>query len=776
MTRCRCALLLGTLTALFALSGEGRPQTGDDALTAELKTLRDQNVATDGPALLRFFESRSLKDADRAKMQELVAQLDSATYRKRQEASDKIIAYGTLALPFLKQALVNPSLEMKRRAELCISKIERGPGPMLPVAAARVLALRHPPGAIETLLNYVPFAEDEWVEEEVLSVIADLGLREDRVDPVLAAGLKDAQAWRRGAVAYVLGRRGPIDVRGQVRVLLSDADPSVRKRAAAGILGKQVFQGHEEMLNADRVLLKEIGVSADATALLQFIRKRTLDDDTQRKLERLIRQLGSNSYRAREEATRTLLTMTTSVLPFLDAASRDPDLEIAHRAARVYEQLRRGPGTAQTMSAVRLLAALAPTGAVHALLMFAPFAEDDGVEEEVLNALSILCVREEKLDPSLAAALGDSLAARRSAAAYVLGKVGTRAQCEQLRPLLRDATARVRFRAAQGLLAARDRAAVPVLIALLGEPQSPWNWQIEETLNQLAADKAPPLPQAADPKGREKAVAAWSAWWHEQGPRVSLARLNQAEVNLGLLTIVEYDNFVGGGQGKVWECGRDGRPRWTITNLMGPMDAQVLPGGRVLIAENSGQRVTERDLKGNVKWSFQVPGGNPIACQRLPNGNTFVATYNQVMEVTRDQKTVYMKNHGPQFYLFGCTRMRNGHTAVITAQGKVMELDGKGDQIRELSVPHNGWAGVEALPNGRYLVALMSNSTVQEVDNQGKSHWSVTFPGVFRAHRLPSGNTMVASMTTRKVAEIDRTGRILWERTCDGRPWMVRSR
>jgi HEAT repeat protein len=772
----RLAALLGVFGAVFAVSGDVRLSAAEESLAAELKLLRDQNVGTDGPALLRFFEQRSLKEADRRKLEDLVAQLDSASFRDRQQASEKLIAWGTIALPFLKQALVNPSLEMKRRAEICISKIERGPGPMLPVSAARVLARRNPPGALAALLNYVPFAEDEWVEEEVLMTLASLGVRQDKVDPLLESALKDSQPWRRAAVAYVLGRGGPVECREAVRGLLADSDVQVRKRAAAGIIGKQILQGQAEVLTADKALLKGTGVAVEPESLLQYIRKRTLDDETRNQLESLIRQLGDPSYRMREEATRKLMGMTTSILPFLEAASHDKDLEIAHRAARCFEQIRRGPGTAQSLAVVRLLAALAPAEAVHTLLLFCPFAEDESVEEEVLNALSVLSVHDTKIDPCLLAALGDPIPARRAAAAVVLGRVGTGEQLVQIRPMLRDPESKVRFRAAQGLLAARDRTAVPVMISLLNESSSPWSWQVEDTLQRLAADKAPVLPQLTDDKGRQKAVAAWTAWWESQGPRVNLARLTQGEVNLGLFTIVEYDNFVGGGQGKVWECGRDGKPRWIITGLMGPMDAQVLPGGRVLIAENSGQRVTERDLKGNVKWSYNIPGGNPIACQRLPNGNTFIATYNQVMEVTRDQKTVYSVQHGPQFYIFGCARTRNGHTVCITAQGKIMELDGRGAVLRELQVTHNGWCGIEGLSSGRYLVALMSNNTIQELDQTGKSHWSTTFPGVFRAHRMPSGNMVVASMTTRKVAELDRTGRVVWERICDGRPWMIRSR
>jgi HEAT repeat protein len=777
MGRCRLAVLLGTLGAALVFSADVRPQAQDGPLAVEINLLREQNVGTDGPELLRFFEARSLREADRQKLDELVAQLDDPSFRKRQEASEKLAAWGSVALPFLKKALVNPSLEMKRRAEVCISKIERGPGPMLPVAAARVLAQRNPPGAIEALFNYVPFAEDEWVEEEVLISLAGLGVRQDRVDPLLQTALKDARPWRRAAGAYVLGRAGPAEYRGAVRELLSDTDALVRKRAAAGLIGKQVFQSHADVLSADQSLLKDAGVATEPPALLQFVRRRTLDDEARCDLERLIRQLGDSSYRKREEASRKLMAMPTSILPFLETASHDSDLEISHRAARCYELLRRGPGTAQSLAAVRLLASqAAPAEAVPMLLRFVPFAEDESVEEEVLNALSLLSVREAKVDPSLSAGLADPLAGRRAAAAYVLGKVGNREQCDQIRPLLRDEVSKVRFRAALGLLAARDRSAVPVLISLLGEPQAPWAWQVEETLRRLAADRAPQPPDTADAKARQKVVAAWSSWWDEQGSAINLAHLTQGEANLGLTTIVEYDNFVGGGQGQVWECGRDGKARWKITGLMGPMDAQVLPGGRVLIAENSGQRVTERDLKGNVKWSYSIPGGNPIACQRLPNGNTFIATYNQVMEVTRDLKPVYTAQHGPAFYLFGCTRMRNGHTVCMTAQGKVMELDGAGKPIREVQLQHNGWCGVESLPSGRYLVALMSNNTVQEIDQTGKSHWSVTFPGVFRAHRSPSGNTLVASMTTRKVAELDRGGRVVWERTCDGRPWMIRAR
>src|SRR6202011_3041700 len=103
---------------------------------------------------------------------------------------------------------------------------------------------------------------------------------------------------------------------------------------------------------------------------------------------------------------------------------------------------------------------------------------------------------------------------------------------------------------------------------------------------------------------------------------------------LGLTLSIEFNT------GRVWECGRDGKPRWEVTNLAGPMEAQVLPGSRVLIAESRGHTVTERDFKGNVLWEKKL-GADPTGCQRLPNGNTFVSTYSSVMEFGRDGKEVY---------------------------------------------------------------------------------------------------------------------------------------
>src|SRR5439155_22540262 len=126
----------------------------------------------------------------------------------------------------------------------------------------------------------------------------------------------------------------------------------------------------------------------------------------------------------------------------------------------------------------------------------------------------------------------------------------------------------------------------------------------------------------------------------ENGATVRPAQLAGARLDaqryLGYTLIVSQDT------GTVLELGADGKPRWQLLNLQGPADAQVLPNGRVLVTEMHGGRVTERNLKNEVVWEKQVNW--PMGAQRLPNGNTFIVLRNQLLEVDRGGKEVFVYN------------------------------------------------------------------------------------------------------------------------------------
>jgi hypothetical protein len=534
----------------------------------------------------------------------------------------------------------------------------------------------------------------------------------------------------------------------------------------------------------------------DSAVLVKFLEKRTLTATDQKRLNHLIKDLGAKLYSKREKATKALITEGVPALPFLKLALDDADLETVSRAKQCIKAIQVKSSPALPAAVAHLLALagdprkgdplgakndprdLKPAEVIPVLLAYLPFADDDSVEEEVINALTLLSVREAKIHTALVASLNDDLPARRAAAAVILGKVGTREQVDAVKPLLKDAAPKVQFRAAQGLIAAQDKTAVNTLIELLGTVPDTWVWQVDDQLSRIAGGSPPPIPQAeSTAEYRKKAVAAWTTWWQANENKIDLATVNRGETTLGLFVITEYDSLQGNRQGRVWECGRDGKPRWQITNLFGAMDGQLLPSGRVLVAENNVQKVTERDMQGKVIWELKTPGP-PIAVQRLPNGNTFVAMYDRVMEVTPANQPVYNVMKGPQIFMYGACRMKNGHIAAVTAQGQIVIFDPVANRdIKTIPMgAPGGWAGIDVLPNGRFLVSMQVTGQIREIDETGKIHWQAKFPGVFRAIRLPNGNVVACSMTTRRVAELDRNGNELWGVVCQGRPWNVRYR
>ena len=133
----------------------------------------------------------------------------------------------------LRDALRDSELEVSRRAQRCIQRIEEEPANRLPAAALRLLALRKPAGAAETLLAFVPFAEDDSIDE-VKSALTALAVRDGKPDPALLRALSSSHRGVRGAAAEALAHAGP-EARPALRKVLADADLTVRLRAALAL-------------------------------------------------------------------------------------------------------------------------------------------------------------------------------------------------------------------------------------------------------------------------------------------------------------------------------------------------------------------------------------------------------------------------------------------------------------------------------------------------------------------------------------------------------------
>jgi hypothetical protein len=524
-------------------------------------------------------------------------------------------------------------------------------------------------------------------------------------------------------------------------------------------------------LAAAEKTLQEAGVAADGPNLVKFFRQRTLSKAERKKLGGLVPLLGHESFQVRRKASKDLLAAGRAALPFLRPAVKDPDPEIAQSAKRLVMKLESGSDMALTVAAARVLAARKPADAVPALLAYLPMTDEETTEEAVFDALAALGVADGKVDPELTAALKDKDPLRRAAAAYVQGKAGLEPR-KALAPLLADPDARVRFQAAAALVRAGDKAAVPPLVSLLGEPSPSLAGLAEDLLLRIAGERAPPTSPGTTDAERKKWRDKWADWWKANGAGVDLAKINFQDTLRGLTLVCDCDTGKGTG-GKLWEFGADGKERWEFTAVRTVVDVQLLPAGRLLVAEGSTSQVTERDRQGKVLWSHPT-NGYATTVRRLPNGNTLFAGYGGIGEVTRDGKVVFTyRTAGGSIYRV--QRLRNGNL-LFACNGQVVEIDRTGKQVRSVAIPGGTgiWTHVELLPSGRYLVAQYSANKVIELDADGRVHWQVSVTTPSSASRLPNGHVLVSSMDGRRLVEFNREGKEVWQMKAQGRPFLVR--
>jgi hypothetical protein len=213
-------------------------------------------------------------------------------------------------------------------------------------------------------------------------------------------------------------------------------------------------------------------------------------------------------------------------------------------------------------------------------------------------------------------------------------------------------------------------------------------------------------------------------------------------------------------QGKVFIVAEDGKAEWDYP-ASSCNDLWVLTNGNFLFNTGHGVKEVTRDKK--VVFNYESKS-EIYACQRLPNGNTFIGECNagRLLDVAPDGTIVKEirllpdgKNAGHS-YIRNARRLENGHYLVAHyGDQAVREYDAEGAKVREISAlggPHSA----ARLPNGHTLISCgdgPGGSRVFEVDAGGKTVWEVKssdLPGIslkFMAgfQRLPNGNTIMSN-------------------------------
>lgn len=516
--------------------------------------------------------------------------------------------------------------------------------------------------------------------------------------------------------------------------------------------------------DADLAALKAASVPVDGPGLLEFFRKRTHGELDSARLQQLVRQLGDDSFDLREKASAELVSLGALAVSALTDAEHDPDFEIADRARRCLALIKSGGSAEVASAAARVLARLNPPGTTAALLAYAPSAGNVKTVQEIAKALTRTAAREHNIDPDVAAAVSDKAAPRRQIAGEVLASAGDLEQRAAAAKLLKDRDVHVRLGVGMALAEAGNPEAISPLIELVEELPTEQSWPVLDLLTRLAGEDQAPMVPLTDQESRRKSRQAWTKWWGAHRSSVDLARLGRSPGH-GYTAVLLLD------AGRALELDAGGKIRWQFNGLQKPLDLQVLPGKEehVLVAEQQGDRVTERNTKGNVVWEKAIH--SPLVAQRLPNGNTFIATPPLLVEFDRQGKTVFSYNTQGGEEVMRARKLRNGDIAVVLLISRnpslyrYVRLDPSGTkELGTFPVKVETQGGrLDVLCDGRVLVPEMSDNKVIEYDAEGKPLWELTVDHPIAATRLPDGHTLVTSMSQDRAIEFDRDGKEVWQ-------------
>lgn len=534
----------------------------------------------------------------------------------------------------------------------------------------------------------------------------------------------------------------------------------------------------------DLKIVRERGFKGEGPDLIEYFRERTLKQPDPKEITSLVRQLGDEEFALRESAYTKLAGMGAAALTGLKEGENDPSLEIRKRVAELKTRIDTKAEPTLQAAAARVLAKLKTEGTAEVLMAFLPFVNDTMVIDEICKTLGAVAVRDGKADPLLVKSLEDTVPVKRGAAGEALVRAEVKDQIANVKKLLQDKDINVRFRVCMAMLTSQDKDILPVMVDLMGELTPNQLWPIEEALVRLAGDKSPNVSLGNDAASRKTTRDAWAKWLAENEKNVDMTRLTRENLYLGYTLIVQYNNRIGAGMrvnvGEVYELDTKKNVRWKFEVNSYPVDAQVVGGNRVIIAEYNGNRVTERDTKGDIKWEYNC-GGNPFQVQRLPNGNTFIAMQSRLIEVDRNKNEVWsmQRNQGD---IIRARKLPNGDVCFITNQGvngTYTRMEAKTQKtIKSFNVTGVQvlFGCMDVLANGNIIVPHYQQQRVVEYNQDGGQVATFNLNWPNSVVRLPNGNTLIASQNTRQIVEFDTNRNQVATHTCDGQVFVARRR
>jgi hypothetical protein len=498
------------------------------------------------------------------------------------------------------------------------------------------------------------------------------------------------------------------------------------------LIGASLVRGDDDIYVQQ---LAKYGIEATAESIAAYLKSLTPSSTQQQALQKLITQLGDDSYAAREVATRELVRQPTGLNELLAEAISGDDAEVRWRAKLVSEQTSR-ESQALLQAVLLTIQQQKLAGLIPELLAVSPFCTAEPLRTTLRRA--VVATLEPTDTMLLTNALQAPAADLRALAAHALPAASASAADEHLPELLKDSSPAVQLVAARALANRGRREVLSVLVELLGADDLSVRVEAFRTLKAATGQKLTFVVYDVAEK-RAAQQQAWREWITGEGKSAELKfPLRDSTIELGRLLVCDQQ------QNQLIEYDSQGTEVWKKATPPQPWGCQGLENGHRLVCCYTEKVVIEFDAKGDEVWRAGGLPGGPTSVQRLESGNTLLACTesSDVVEVDRSGKIVWQaKVEGRPV---DARRLDDGRTLVALQNAqKVVEIDTTGKVVWELSGVGNAFCA-QRLDNGNTLVCTVGHAQVREFDRSGKLVWSQgKFQTPYTAQRLTNGNTIV---------------------------------
>lgn len=206
--------------------------------------------------------------------------------------------------------------------------------------------------------------------------------------------------------------------------------------------------------------------------------------------------------------------------------------------------------------------------------------------------------------------------------------------------------------------------------------------------------------------------------------------------------------------------------------LFASLSASLYSQARVFAGTDYSQGIVFVMENEEIVWKHPAPDSNDLWI--LPNGNLLFTTGKGVLEMTRQNDTIF--HYESKSPIFACQRLKNGNTFIgECSTGRMLEVSPRGKIVKETCILPPGMTdagsgfirNARRLNNGHFLVAHYGDETVKEYDSRGKVVWNLSVPGgPHSVTRLPNGHTLIAVADKNqnpRIIEVTKEGHTLWE-------------